>query len=131
MFSVLTSKIFGGVSIALLLALVVCWLGWTHAAGQRDDQISRNGELNLKLATSNQSIETLQGALAAKNAESLARAAALAASEKQRAADDLRLAQEQKASQTQIYRLNALARSTRPVGDCTVPKELDDALDGL
>jgi hypothetical protein len=36
LFSVLTSKIFGGLSIALLIALAVCWHGWGVTERARD-----------------------------------------------------------------------------------------------
>jgi len=121
----------GFVSIGLAIALLAAWLLHKHDVGTIENLRNKNAQTEARLTISNQSIAELQSDLAAKNAESLARAAALTASEKQRAADDLRLAQEQKASQTQIDRLNGLALSQRPVGECTVPKELDDALTGL
>jgi len=37
MFSILTSKIFGGAAIALALVATLCWWGWSRAADQRDE----------------------------------------------------------------------------------------------
>lgn len=110
-----------------LLALVF-WLGWTHAANQRDDQIRHNGELNLKLATSNQSIETLTATIATMNAQADARAKAYQDSQKLAAEQAQGLEAKAKASQGQIDRLKALSGTQ---GNCVVPKELSDALGGL
>lgn len=110
-----------------LLALVF-WLGWTHAANQRDDQIRRNGELNLKLATSNQSIDTLTATIATMNAEADARAEAYQNSQQEAAREAQGLEAKARASQGQIDRLKALSGAQ---GACAVPKELSDALEGL
>lgn len=131
-FSAIASAIgirgFAAISAGLLA--LVFWLGWDHAAHQRDDQIRRNGELDLKLATSNQSIETLQAVLTQKNAESEARAKAYQDSQKLAADDAQRLKKQAQASDGQIARLRALAASGDKSG-CEASPELLNNLEGL
>lgn len=49
MFSILTSKIFAGASAALLILAGIFWLGWTHAAKDRDELRQEAGTVVIAL----------------------------------------------------------------------------------
>lgn len=122
-------KVVGGIVAGLaLLGLVWSW----HARGAKIEALrNKNAQTEAKLAISNASIADLQSAIDAKNAESDARAAAFEKSRLLALQDAQRLETQAKASRSQIGQLKALAASTRQSKDCTVPKELSDALTGL
>src|SRR3569833_2719186 len=71
----------GFVSIGLAIALLAAWLLHKHDVGTIENLRNKNAQTEARLTISNQSIAELQSDLAAKPAESLARAAALTASE--------------------------------------------------
>lgn len=55
MFSVLTSKIFGGVSLALAAALALCWFGWSRTSDKYEALSEQAGAVlaTLRIASDN------------------------------------------------------------------------------
>jgi hypothetical protein len=98
-FSAFTSKIFGGLSLALLVALGIMALVHKHDLATADKLRNEKATLSAKLAVSNASIAALEKTLAAYvsagKASQVAQAAAIAAQEPrnadlQRQADAIR-----------------------------------------
>jgi hypothetical protein len=128
-FSVLTSKIFGGLSLALLI--VVGLLSWQNSrlADQRDDARTQAKAWKDAQAITRQSLDDVIAALDQKNAESLARAKALqdARSEAAQAQADA-----ERRYATTKARIDAMRAAVGQNGDdCSVPEEVSDALAGL
>ena len=128
-FSVLTSKIFAGASAVLLVGVVICWLGWSHAAHQRDGALKANGALETKLSASNASIDLLQSKIAEQNADTERRAAEYASAQKQAENDSRANAERAKGSDALIQRLKE--RASQKGSGCTVPADLRREAEGL
>ncbi|WP_305096495.1 hypothetical protein [Croceibacterium aestuarii] len=129
-FSALTSKIFGAAAIALLIALgVVMWRA-DHISKQRDEYQRQAIETGLKLHVSNQSIATLEKAVADLNEQAEQRAAAFAEAQELAKKRDAELAAQRKSSNAKIARLRALAEQAGD-GTCEATPDLLRELEGL
>ena len=118
----------GSVAVALGIALTVCWFGWDRAALQRDVAEGANTVLAERLATSNSSIDRLQGVIEANNEAARQRNEAYENSlriARERANENERRAV---ASNAKIARLEALAGED---GVCAIPSELLAEIEGL
>lgn len=129
-FSALTSKIFAGASAVLLIALIACWVGWSHAANQRDEQIRDNGALRLKLGVSNASIDSLTATITELNNRALANAQAYAAAKAEAAKASAKLDVLSQESDKRIAALRAAAKEQYN-GDCPLPDSLAKLAEGL
>ena len=118
-FSVLTSKIFAGASVALLVAVVVCWIGWTHAAEQRDTARAQVEAANAKLAVSNDTIAALQKSLSDYVGAGKAAKVAQLASVEAQAKDNAALQGQADAIRAEVAKL--------PAGKCETPKSVISA----
>jgi prefoldin subunit 5 len=129
LFSALTSKIFGGLSIALLIVVGALWFQNARLTDQRD---TARANLTAEIAAHKvtlESVATLRDALDAKNAESLARAAALEKARQEAAQAQADAERRFRSTQSRIDALRAAVGQNS--GDCDVPEEVTDALAGL
>jgi hypothetical protein len=119
-FSALTSKIFGGAALALLIALgVVMWRA-DVISGQRDALRDKLAVSDAKLALSNASIATLEKSLADYvGAGKAAKVAQLAAVEK--------AAKDNAALQGQADAIRKEVAGMKPDGKCATPKAVRSA----
>lgn len=127
-FSILTSKIFAGVSAVLLIALGVCWIGWTHAADQRNTARAQIAVEEGKLAVSNASIAALRNTVDQQNQVEQQRASEYNAAAKLADQQRIHLTQQAKSSDAKIARLKALGQQP---GDCAVKSETKTLAEGL
>src|SRR3546814_4647531 len=93
MFNVLTSKIFGGLSIALLLLLGMQTLRVNHLSGKLDKQVELTKKWKDAQQITRSSLDDVIAALSEKNAESRERAKKLEASKLKAEADAKRNAE--------------------------------------
>jgi Tfp pilus assembly protein PilN len=118
-FSVLTSKIFAGVSIALLLFAGVQTVRLSSAKSSLEKKRDQLAASQAALSVSNNSIDTLTAELIAKNAESDARARALQEARNKAATDAKRLDGLSRSTSAQIDALRA--RIGTNTADCPTP----------
>lgn len=129
LFSALTSKIFGGLSIALLIVVGALWFQNARLTDQRD---TARAKLTAEIAAHKvtlESVATLRHALNAKNAESLARAAALETARQESAQAQADAERRFRSTQASIDALRAAVGQNGD--DCSIPEEVTDALAGL
>jgi chromosome segregation ATPase len=129
LFSALTSKIFGGLSIALLIVVGALWFQNARLTDQRD---TARDKLTAEVAAHKvtlESVATLRDALDAKNAESLARAAALETARQESAQAQADADRRFRSTQSRIDALRAAVGQNGD--DCSIPEEVTDALAGL
>src|SRR3546814_9157587 len=112
MFNVLTSKIFGGLAIALLLLLGMQTLRVNHLSGKLDKQVELTKKWKDAQQITRSSLDDVIAALAEKNAESRERAKKLEASKLKAEADAKRNAEADRSTQQQIDAMPR-ARGTR------------------
>lgn len=109
---------------ALALLLAFSHMDARHWRKVADNRAAQIAALNTALATSNASIKTLEAALAAKNAETEARAKAYAQT-KRDYTDMLKAADaRQKATAGRVSALLALAKEAEAKGACRIPAGL-------
>ena len=122
-FTALTSKIFGGLAIVLLIAVAVQTVRLSSAQEALETKRNELAAEQARHAVTRQSVDTLDAVIADLNERSLARAEAYAEGQAvaaKRAAD---LAESRQQSEKQIAELRKAARE-QVNGDCPVPDDI-------
>ncbi|SKB61976.1 hypothetical protein [Sphingopyxis flava] len=127
MFSVLTSKIFGATTLALLMLLTLQTCRADRLADELEDQKVLTKSWKDAQKTTKQSLDDVIAALAEKNAESRERAKKLDAAKLKAEADAKRNAEAYRSTQQKI---DALLR-TRGTSTCVTPGDVREALAGI
>lgn len=129
-FSALTSKIFGGLSLALVAALAfVMWRADT-ISGQRDDAIRDFLGEQVRHEVTRQSVATLESTVAEMNRQAEKRAEEYRQNRAAAARETARLQERARTTDAQIARLRALANDPQDE-PCAASPELLRELEGL
>jgi len=127
MFSILTSKIFGATTLALLMLFTLQTCRADRLADELEEQKALAKGWKDAQKTTKQSLDDVIAALAEKNAESRERAKQLEAAKGQAAVDAKRNAEAYRTTQQKI---DALLR-TRGTSTCATPGDVREALAGI
>lgn len=122
------AKVMGGVILVLILFAGVQTWRLSNARAEAREAREEVGKVSERLATSNASIEALEGIIAGYNAVREQEAKELERSRKLAEQERARFDKEAKANERRIDRLKAIAANGQ---GCEAPAELLDALTGL
>lgn len=129
-FTALTSKIFGGVALVLLLAVIVQTVRLNDAKSDLETKRNELATCEAQHAVTRQSVGTLEAVIEDLNERALARAEAYAEGQAEAQKRSAELAKLSAESDKRIAALRAAARE-QVNGDCPTPAELRRLAEGL
>lgn len=123
----ISTKLLGYVSGGLLIAVIVCGIGWKLTAAKAQHNYDQWQLSETRLAVSNASIERLQAGVEQCRSDAQARGEALDEARSQAAQDAIRFARDRQDLQGRVLSLTALVRDRE--GECAVDDAVLEALD--
>lgn len=129
-FSALTSKIFGGLALVLLLAVIVQTVRLGDANEALEDKRNELATCEAQHAVTRQSVDTLDAVIEDLNERALARGEAYEAAKAEATRNEAKLEVLAEESDRRISELRKLARE-QVNGDCPTPPELRALAEGL